>query len=114
MELRQSLQVFFALDGQPHSHGSLIVDIGPPYYQAGPFAPIDQLDGAVVADEKVGGHVAHRWPLGVMMAAQDEQQLMLAGGEAHRLRLVGAPTEEAPQAVSKPEQLLVLAVREAS
>jgi hypothetical protein len=49
-----------------------------------------------------------------MMPAQDEQQLMLAGGEAHRLRLVGAPTEEAPQAVSKPEQLLVLAVREAS
>jgi hypothetical protein len=114
MEFRQSLQVFFALGGQPHSHGSLIVDVGPPAHQSGLFAPIHQLDGAVMPDEKVGGHVAHRRSLGVMMPAQDEQQLMLAGGEAHGLRLVGAPAEKAAQTVSKPEQLLVIAVREGS
>ena len=47
--------------------------------QPGGIGAVDQFDGAVVAQEQVVGDLADGRSAGVVMAADGEQQLMLAG-----------------------------------
>jgi hypothetical protein len=52
---------------------------------------VDQLDGAVVAQQQGPGDLADGRPIRVGMAADGQQQLVLGWGEPGRSGLLGAP-----------------------
>ena len=79
---RERRQVGVAIGGQLEVHDASIVGVGPPLQQPGPLGPIDQLDGAVVAQHQVVGDVADRRV--AVVAADGEEQLVLGRASARR------------------------------
>ena len=72
--------------------------------QPGGIGAVDELDGAVVAEEQVVGDLADGRSAGVIVAMDGEEQLMLVRGQPGRLGLLFAPAQEATEPVSQREQ----------
>lgn len=67
----QVRQAVLTVGGELEAHDALVGVIGDPPEEAGALRPVDELDRAVVAEEEVGGHVAHRRP--ALVPAHGEQ-----------------------------------------
>ncbi len=90
----QGLDLLGSPLGQTEAHDALVVRIGETLYEARRDSAVDELHGAVVAQQQMVGHVADGRRRSV--AAHGEQQLMLRARQPHGLRLLLAPVEEAP------------------
>lgn len=79
----------------------MVQRIGSALHQPGPHATVDQLDGAVMTDEEVRGDLAHRRAIFFGMPTNDQQELVLGGGEPHVAGLAGAPLEKQAETVAE-------------
>lgn len=104
---RSQLGVAQRRDAEPHD--AVIFCIDEPGDEPGALSPVDELDGAVVAEEQVVSDVTDRgWRA---VPPYDKQQLVLRTGDARCLRLLLTPAKEAPQAVPEREQPLEVVIR---
>jgi hypothetical protein len=106
----QRLQLGFSGCGEAEADDPLILRIAGPLHQAGAHGPIDQLDGAVVAQQQVLGDIADRRRATV--SPDGEEELMLRSGDPDRLRLLLAPPQEAAEPVTKAQEALEVALGE--
>lgn len=89
---------------------ALIIWVGGALDKARGGRPIDQLEGAVGAEEQVPRDITNGGALGVVVAADGEQKLVLSGGEADSRRLAPAPSQEPAEAGAELEKAPVLGV----
>ena len=119
------LEALLAGGGQDESHLTLIDRVGPALHEAGGLRPVDELDGAVMTEEEMVGHVADGGPEGTAtatdvpvavrftVAAYREQELVLRGSQSRGRCLLLAPTQEPPQSGAELEEPRVLGITEA-
>ncbi len=98
MQRREGLEPFGAERGELEPHQTVVLGVPDPGHEAGGFGPVDQADGAVVAQEQDVGHVGDRRAAGVTVAPNGQQELVLGRGQAGGGGLGAAPAEEAAQA----------------
>ena len=96
---RERLEALLALGRQLEPHDPLVLGVAAAGDQARLLGPVDQADGAVVAEQEVVGHLADRGPAPVRVAPNGQEELVLGRGQSGRLRLLLAPAQEAAQAV---------------
>jgi len=101
-------QARLAISRQPYPGDPAVLFIPASLHESGSLGPVDQLDGAVVTEQKVTSEVAHRRALRPGVTLDRKQQLMLGWGQTHGARLSLAPVQEAPQASSERQQVLVV------
>jgi CBS domain-containing protein len=106
----QALQEVPAPSGELQSHEAAVVRVGQAAHQAGLRGAVGQLDGAVVAQEQVLGHVPDRGCARTLVTADGEEQLVLLAGQPCGRGLLLAPAQEASQRGAEGQQLLVLVV----
>jgi len=106
----QLLQSRGTLVGQCQPDDTAIIWIVHAPDQAQRTRTLRKLDGTVVPEQKVPGHIADRWPAGIVMPADGQQQLMVCWGQAHSLRLLLTPAEVLAQACPQLQQPLVILV----
>jgi hypothetical protein len=82
--------------------------------QARVLRSIDQFHNGVMAKQQVLGHFTDRRTPSIRVGTDDEQQLVLPGGQSSGLRLPGAPSQEAPKAISELQEAPVVLVAEAT
>ena len=80
-------------------------------YQGG-LSLMDQSDGAVVAEQEVGGHVADRRPARVGVAPDRQQELVLSRRQVGGRGLLLTPVQEQTQAGSQLQEPLVVRIRQ--
>ena len=68
--------------------------VGVPVDEAGFDRAVDEPDRAVVTEQQRFGNVADRRSLGIRMAADGEQELVLRGRDTDSFRLLLAPPEK--------------------
>jgi hypothetical protein len=112
MSVREPVEKATAGGREGEADHAAVVRVDEALHEAGDLGPIDQLDGAVVAQEEVVGDVADGGRVGPGMAADGEQQLVLLGGEPDGGRLLTTPVQELAQCRAEGEQPLVIAVLE--
>lgn len=98
------------IGAEAEAHDAVIVGIGHTFEQPCRLGPVDELAGAVVAQQEVLGDVTDRGWLAV--APHRQQQLVLGSGQPDRPRLIVAPMREPAQTVPKCEQAGEVAVAE--
>lgn len=96
------------LGGQFQPDDPLIGDVCDALDQSAVDRSVDELDHAVMAQQEVvSGFADRRCPA---VASDGEEQLVLGGSEAGRLRLLPAPPLEAPQAIAEVEEPAVVVI----
>ena len=114
MALRQRLEEPGAARREREPDDAAVVAVARSADEPGGLAPIDQLDGAVVAKEQGVGDLADRRGAGSGVSPDGEEQLVLGWGQAGGSRLLLAPPEEVPQADTQGEQSTVVGVPDGS
>lgn len=87
-------QTVLAPGGELEAHHPVIGVVGNSPDEPGTFSSVDELDGAVVAEEKMPGYFADGWSAAV--PAHRQEQLVLGGTETGLFRLPVAPPHEPP------------------
>lgn len=82
---------------QPQPDQPVILVVAVALEQAEVASPVDEPDGAVVADQQRPGHIGDGRAEGVAMAPYGQEQLMLGGGHPQPGRLLLAEAAEPPQ-----------------
>ena len=109
---RERLQMLLALGGELQPDDPLVLGVAAAGDQARLLGPVDQADGAVVAEQEVVGHLADRRPARVGVAPDGQQELVLGRRQPGCLGLLLAPAQEAAQAGPERQQVLVVGVRQ--
>jgi hypothetical protein len=107
---RQVLQGRGAFAGQLQPDHPPVVRVGHPLDEAERAHPLGELNGAVMPEQKVPGHVTDRRPAGILMPPDSQQKLVMRRRQADRLRLLLAPVQVLAQARTESQQLLVVRV----
>jgi hypothetical protein len=84
------------------AHDAVVVGVGHTLEQSCRLGPVDELDGAVVAQQEMLGDVTDRGWLAV--AANCQEQLVLRSCQSDRARLIIAPMQETAETVAEREQ----------
>ena len=90
----------------------MVLGVTHPLDQLGGHGPVDEPDGAVVAEEEVVGHFADGGAPAVRMPPHGQQELVLRRCQTRRLRLLLAPAEEPAQSGAQRQQVLVVGISE--
>jgi hypothetical protein len=113
---RQEGETLLALACQPEADHTVITRVADAFDEACSGTAVDELDGAVVAQQQMLGDVTDRRTVGRaesgVMTTHGEEQLVLGGGEAHPPRLGLAPAEESAQTVTEVEEAGEVGVRQ--
>jgi len=96
--------------GEREAHDAVVFRVAAALEQAELLRPIDQLDRGVVPDDQILSDLADRRPEPVLVAANGQEQLVLAGREAVGRGLLGAPMLECAQPGAQSEQAGVVAI----
>lgn len=91
---------------EAEAHDALVLLVDDALDEPGRRGPVDQLHGAVVAQQQVVGHLTDGRI--TRMAPYREQELVVRRRETGAARLFLAPPGEAPKAVPHREQALVV------
>lgn len=108
--LGQIVQAVRPFHRQANTYGASVFGVGAPLDQAVPFPPIDEFDGAVVAQLEVVRHRGDGRAEGVGMPANGEEELVLAGGDPRFAGPIGAPSQKPAEAGAEFEEPLVVPV----
>src|SRR5690606_8003669 len=108
--LGQIVQAVRPFHRQANTYGASVFGVGAPLDQAVPFPPIDEVDGAVVAQLEVVRHRGDGRAEGVGMPANGEEELVLAGGDPRFAGPIGAPSQKPAEAGAEFEEPLVVPV----
>ncbi len=98
--------------GEGDAHHAVVLGILAPPDEVGGFGPVDELDDTVVAQEKLGGEVAHGRVAGLRAPAHRQEELVLGGGDAGLGGAFLGPAEIPAQAGAEGEQALIVHVGE--
>lgn len=109
MGLGQGVQPAFAHRRQGDPHHAVVPAVGEAADEPGLHGAIDQLDGAVVAEQEVGRDVADARCRSV--ASDRQEELVLGRREPDLMSLVLAPVKEPAQAVAELQESLEVTVR---
>ena len=110
MWLRQRLETLAPRRGELQPDDPVVLGVAHPLDQPGRYGPVDEADGAVVAEEEVVGHLADRRPPVVGVPSDGQQQLLLRRRQPGPLGLLLAPAEEPAQPGPQRQQILVVGV----
>src|SRR5690606_35694908 len=102
------LQTGVAVLGELETDESSIFGVRDPAHQAEVLCPVDQLDGAVVSQLEILGHVRDGGSGGIIVALDRQEQLVLSRGEPCLLGPIGAPLQEAANSGSELEESAVV------
>lgn len=112
MRFGERHELRLAVGGEAQAHDPMILLVGHPLDEAGPRGAIDELDGTVVTQHQVLGHVADgRRPA---VSADGQQELVLSTRESDGSGLVVAPSQEAPQPGAEAQQALEVGIGKAT
>lgn len=100
MQLGEHGQVASSFGGELDPHGPLINQIRHPLHQAGVLTSVYELHGAVVADQEMPRHLAHRRAGATVMAPDDQQELVLSRSQPGLASLGSAPFQEPAQTIA--------------
>jgi hypothetical protein len=106
----QLVQAPAAERGQAQADDALVVPVGSTADQPRGFGPVDEFDGAVVAEQECLGDVSDRRPIPIRLTPNREQQLVLGRSEPDGHGLLLAPVQEPTQARTELEKTLVVGV----
>jgi len=101
-------QAFLAVAGEADADHPAVAFVAPAPDEARGFGAVDELHGAVVAEQQIARQITDRRRLLAGMALDGEQQLMLRGRETCLASPLLAPVEEFPQAGAEGQQVLVV------
>lgn len=101
-----------AFRGQADPGNPPVVRVGRPFHQSRGLSAVNELDRALRPQHEVLSEIADRGRLPVPLALDRDEQLMLRGRQARRLRLVFAPPVEAAQGNAEFQQLLKVSLSE--
>lgn len=96
--------------GQDDAHEAVVRGVAAAGDDAPRLGPIDELDGAVMTKQEVGGELADGRVIRPGMAPDGEQQLVLRGGQPGGLGPLGAPPQETAQVGADLEEPAVVLV----
>lgn len=96
--------------GERDAHDAVVVAILTPANQASGLGPVDELDDAVMAQEQLGGEIAHGRMTGLGVAAYREEELVLSGRDPGLDGSFLGPTEVAAEAGAEGEKALIVLV----
>jgi hypothetical protein len=94
VERGELLKTTFSEGRQLEADYALVMWVAGAFHQARGGRPVDELDGAVVAEEQVPCDLTDGRSPRVVVAADGEQELVLGGGEADGGRLPPAPSQK--------------------
>lgn len=86
------------------TNNAVIVSVSRPFNQSRRGGAIDQADCRVMSQQQIVGDFANRGSSWVVVPSNSEEQLMLSGREADRVRLLFAPTLKETHAGSNTEE----------
>lgn len=98
--------------GEHDAHDAVVVAILAPANQAGGFGPVDKLDDAVMAQEQLGGEIAHGWVTALGVAAYREEELVLGGRDPGLDGPFLGPAEIPAEPGAEGEEALIVLVRQ--
>lgn len=104
----QCLEATGALGGEREAHDPTIIGVDMAGHQTRTDGPIHELDGAVVAEEEVGSHVAHRGAATGNMPTDGQQELVLGAGQSDGGCLALTPLLKVAQPVTEGEEALIV------
>lgn len=107
---REGLHPGPPIGGEVEAHDAVVVGVGYTLEQPRRLGTVDELDGAVVAQQEVLGDVTDRGWFAV--ASHGQEQLVLGPREPDRARLIIAPVQEAAETVAEREQAGEIAIAE--
>lgn len=105
-------QTAFAAGTQPDPYEPAIAGIGNPAHKAGHLRTVHQLDGAVMAQQKVTRKVTDGRRLVAGMTFDRDYELVLGVSQARGAGVVFAPPLETPQTCTKCQQMLEIVARQ--
>ena len=110
MHLRQSLYHACASSREPQAHDPPVVGVVDAADKARFLGAVDELHGAVVAQQQRVGEITDGRPAIAAVAAHREKQLVLRRGDPRRDGLRLAPVQELAQRGAELQQALIVAV----
>ena len=104
VDVRESAEGGAPAIGQLQSDDTLVVRVGDAPHHPQSFGAVGQFHRGVVAEEEIRGDLADRRAVRFGVAANGQQQLVLAGGQPVPGRLLGAPALKCAKSRADREQ----------
>lgn len=112
VQLGEGLEDSCPAVGQLKADDPAVLPVLHPLSPAASLDPVGELDRGVVAEEEIVGDVPDRRSLGITMAPDGEEELVLHVRQAPVPGLLFAPVIEATQLGTKGEEVSILGVRQ--